>query len=147
MNAGVYRFVCKEWNAVFFAYLWSRWVRCAIDNTVITHAINQNMKDRLILHNLLSSNKNYLDLLVNLFSSSDNFSLISSDNNIINLKIKKSNVKKDTNYNNDIMYFYNIIDMIMVQFINQINLNIPIENIRYMYTPLLVGDSSILIYL
>ena len=119
----------------------------AIDNTVITHAINQNMKDRLILHNLLSSNKNYLDLLVNLFSSSDNFSLISSDNNIINLKIKKSNVKKDTNYNNDIMYFYNIIDMIMVQFINQINLNIPIENIRYMYTPLLVGDSSILIYL
>lgn len=119
----------------------------AIDNTVITHVINQNMKDRLILHNLLSSNKNYLDLLVNLFSSSDNFSLISFDNNIINLKIKKSNVKKDTNYNNDIMYFYNIIDMIMVQFINQINLNIPIENIRYMYTPLLVGDSSILIYL
>ena len=118
------------------------------DNTKISNSINKNMNDRILLHNLVNSNQNYLDLLTKLFSSNDNFSLISYNNNIINLKIKKSNVKKDMNYSNNILYYYNLIDKIMIYFISQIKeINITVENIRYMYNPLLVGDGYMLIYL
>ena len=122
-----------------------------VDNTVISNSININTENRVKLHNLIYNNMEYTNILQNLFSENDKFSFISYDANqkVIILKIKKSAVKKDSNYSNNIYFYYTLIDNIMACFFNLIRniVDIPIESVRHMYDSILIGDSSIVLYL
>lgn len=122
-----------------------------VDNTVISNSINISTENRVKLHNLIYNNIEYTNILQNLFSENDKFSFISYDANqkVIILKIKKSAVKKDSNYSNNIYFYYTLIDNIMACFFNLIRniVDIPIESVRHMYDSILIGDSSIVLYL
>ena len=121
-----------------------------VDNALISNSINFITENRIKLHNLIY-NTEYINILQNLFSENDKFSFISYDPNqkVIILKIKKSTVKKDSNYSNNIYFYYTLIDNIMTCFFNSIRniVDIPIESVRHMYDSILIGDSSIVLYL
>lgn len=121
-----------------------------VDNKLISNLISMNTNYRINLHRLVYNNIDNINTLINLFSENNNFSVTSSDpvQKIIILKIKKSTVKKDSNYSNNIYFYKTIIDNIMNYFIKSLNnINIPEESIQYMYDAILIGDSSIVLYL
>ena len=121
-----------------------------VDNKLISNIISMNTNYRINLHRLVYNNIENINTLVDLISQNNNFSVISCDpvQKIIILKIKKSTVKKDSNYSNDVYFYQTIIDNIMNCFIKSLNvISIPEESIRYMYDAILIADSSIVLYL
>lgn len=78
------------------------------------------VKFRLFLHRYIYSDQMCLNILFDYMKSNFDLFNLSYDpvNRIIDLKIKKTNIKKSPNYNHSVDYYYPIINNIMSQFIN-----------------------------
>ena len=120
--------------------------------STITNTIKSVTDYKLVLHNLAYNNIDCINLLLDLFVKSEYFSPSYNINSkSIVLKIKKSNIKKDSNYNNSSIYYYSIINSIMQTFFKEINtiinIDIPENYIYLLYNLVLIQDSIIIINL
>lgn len=120
--------------------------------STITNMIKSVTDYKLVLHNLAYNNIDCINLLLDLFVKSEYFSPSYNINSkSIVLKIKKSNIKKDSNYNNSSIYYYSIINSIMQTFFKEINtiinIDIPENYIYLLYNLVLIQDSIIIINL
>lgn len=88
---------------------------------------NEIVNIRTLLHKYVYTN-DFINIIANELQSSIELFSITIDSNIITLKIKKTILKKNSDYQHDSLYYY--------QLINQILLNVYCNNMQYIYDKL-----------
>lgn len=119
-----------------------------INNNEITERIKEMQFYALTFHNFINSNLDNISQLINIFSLDERFSSVVYDaqTNQIILKIKKSVIKKDPEFNNSEIYYNKIINEKIKTYILQQNHMIDIPDIfifslykLYIYGDLYIG--------
>ena len=122
---------------------------------------------RTFLHLNIYNNTNITRLISFINKEYDLVSIQDITDNRVTLKIKKMNMKKISSYNNDVVFYYNIINKAIIDFLNQDDIisiirNSNDENILYaldnnllsnpnlinlLYNIVVIDDTSIMLYL